>query len=118
MSEVAAEKLAQVKAYLKAYMDFKEQVDRFTALAEESREAVKALLGQEKPGTTWRFADLATVTITRGRVSEKLDRSKLAKAGVAAEVLDAATVRTEGAPSLRISAPEPEAVAQADGAGV
>jgi len=90
-----------------AYVGIQAKIAELEAEAEIQRAAIKELL-QGEPGKVWAFPGLATVAMVRGRVSERLDRAALAKAGVSVQVLDAATVRTEGAPSLRISAERPE----------
>lgn len=93
------------------YLALKAAIKAMDAQAEELRETiVHALAADGAPaGTTWEVPGVATVTVVSGRVSEKLDRARLAKAGVAADVLDAATVRTEGKPSMRITAADVEA---------
>lgn len=89
------------------YMGLKAQIDALEERKAAVRETIEQLLTGE-PGETWEFPGLATVTVVKGRVSEKLDRAKLARAGISADVLDEATVRTEGKPSLRITEPEEE----------
>lgn len=113
MSDVAdvADKAQATEAavdYVATYLALKDKIGRLEAEAAEAREAVGLLL-RGKPGTVWEFPGLGQVAVVKGRVSEKLDRAKLARAGVSAEVLDAATIRTEGEPSLRISAAKAEA---------
>lgn len=83
------------------YVALKRQIGELEDRADEARAAVAEILRGE-PGRVWEFPGLATVTVVKGRESEKLDRAKLARAGIAVEVLDAATVRTVGQPSLRI----------------
>ena len=105
---VVAEMLAV--DYVARYLGIKAKIAALEAEAKEAREAVATLL-QGEPGKEWAFAGIGTVAVVKGRVSEKLDRAALAAGGVAKALLDAATVRTEGEPSLRISAEKPKAEA-------
>lgn len=91
--------------YVGTYLALKSQIAGLEARADEARAAIAEALHVDgaEPGRAWKFEGLGTVTIVKGRVSEKLDRAKLARAGVAAEVLDAATVRIEGKPSMRVT---------------
>lgn len=100
------DKKAQAVEYIGTYLALKSQIAALEDRADEARSAVREILDTNvsKPGDKWVFEGLGKVEIVKGRVSEKLDRARLARAGVAAEVLDAATVRTEGEPSMRITA--------------
>jgi hypothetical protein len=101
MSDRAAE-------YVSEYLQLKKEVARLDARAEELRGQVIEALGPDgaAPGKVWTFEGVGTVTVVKGRSSERLDRGRLARAGVDPALLDAATVRTEGKPSMRINAPE------------
>jgi hypothetical protein len=59
-------------------------------------------------GKVWEFPGVGSVQKTKGRRSLKLNRAKLAKAGVSADVLDACTEVSGGAPVIRISAEDAE----------
>lgn len=107
VADVGQAELAAVD-FVATYVELKGRIAKLEAEAAEAREAVGQLL-QGEPGAEWEFPGLATVAVVKGRVSEKLDRAKLARAGVAPEVLDAATIRTEGEPSLRITAEKAKA---------
>jgi AcrR family transcriptional regulator len=98
LMQAAVEYITHYVSIMEQIRTRQEEAEHFRAAAIEALQAYTA-----EVGTEWRFPGLATVTKARGRVSEKLDRSKLAKAGVAAELLDAATIRTEGEPSVRIT---------------
>jgi hypothetical protein len=102
-----------------AYVALKARIAGLEAQADDAKAAVIEALRPDgaAPGKVWTFPGLATVAVVKGRVSERLDRAVLARAGVAAEVLDAATVRTEGAPTLRISAERAEDTRRAVGVG-
>lgn len=91
--------------YVGTYLALKAQIADLEIAAGEARQAaIEALQATTAaPGKQWVYEGLGTVQVVKGRVTEKLDRAKLARAGVAADVLDAATVRTEGEPSVRIS---------------
>lgn len=91
--------------YVGTYLALKAQIADLEADAGEARQAtIEALDALAKPpGTEWVYEGLGTVQVVKGRTTEKLDRTRLVRAGVSAEVLDAATVKTEGAPSVRIS---------------
>lgn len=90
--------------YVGTYLALKAQIADLEAKADEARSAVREILCPDgiKAGDKHVFPGLGRVEGVKGRVTEKLDRAKLARAGVAADVLDAATVRTEGEPSMRI----------------
>lgn len=92
--------------YVGTYLAIKRQIGELEEKAEEARKAVREILYPDgvSAGSRHIFEGLGTVEGVKGRVSEKLDRARLARAGIAPEVLDAATVRTEGEPSMRISA--------------
>jgi hypothetical protein len=92
--------------YVGTYLALKSQIADLEAQADEARSAVREILYPDgvKAGVKHAFAGLGNVEGVKGRVTEKLDRAKLARAGVAADVLDAATVRTEGEPTMRITA--------------
>jgi hypothetical protein len=100
------ESMAKAEVYVVAYLALQREIGVLEAKADEARAAVAEALRVEgeAPGRMWAFEGLGSVQVVKGRVSEKLDRARLARAGVAADVLDAATVRTEGKPSMRISA--------------
>lgn len=91
--------------YVGTYLALKHQIADLEVQAGEAREAAIESLDalNHPPGTEWVYEGLGVVQVVKGRVTEKLDRTRLARAGVSTEVLDAATVRTEGAPSVRIS---------------
>lgn len=99
---------AEASSYVREYLSVRAAIGKLDTLAEGLRERVIEALGPDgaAPGKVWTFDGIGTVSVVRGRVSEKLDRGRLARAGIAAEVLDAATVRTEGKPSMRINALE------------
>ena len=110
VTAMAQQAEVQAVQYVATYLGIKAKIAELEREADEARDAVGDLLRGE-PGKVWEFAGLGTVAVVKGRVSEKLDRAALARAGVAAEVLDAATVRTEGEPSLRISSEKRKAAA-------
>lgn len=95
--------------YVANYLALKAQIADLEVRAAVERQAAIEALDAERtaPGKTWVFEGLGTVAVVKGRVTEKLDRARLARAGVALAVLDAATVKTEGAPSVRISPMDP-----------
>lgn len=88
------------------YLAIKQKIAVHETEAEEKRREIVERLQPDgaPPGTFWSFDGIGRVDVVKGRVSEKLDRARLARAGVAADVLDAATVRTEGKATMRISA--------------
>lgn len=88
------------------YLALKAQIAGLEAEAAEAKQAACEMLGADtaEVGKTWEFPGIGTVVKTKGRRSEKLNRAKLAKAGVSAEVLDACTEVSEGEPVIRISA--------------
>ena len=87
------------------YRALKDQIAQLeTRLDAVKDELHEMLWNGEAPGHVWPFPGLGTVRVVSGRHTSKLDRAKLAKAGVAADVLDAATVETVGEPSLRVEA--------------
>ena len=98
------------------YLSLKRKIKELEEAAQEEKEEIRRdLFGSASvelpPGgeaLAWTYTT-GVVAVVKGRVSEKLDRVKLARAGVSGDVLDAATVRTEGEPSLRIMAPETDA---------
>lgn len=92
--------------YVATYVGLKAQIAGLEEKADEAKEAALEVLGADGApvGKVWEFPGLASVTVVKGRRTEKLNRTKLAKAGVAAEVLDACTDVTEGEPSVRIAA--------------
>lgn len=92
--------------HVATYVAIHAQIDALETQADEAKAAALEVLqtAAAPVGHVWSFPGLATVTKVAGRKTEKLDRARLAKAGVAAEVLDAATVKTEGEPSVRIAA--------------
>lgn len=53
--------------------------------------------------TTWEVGP-AKVTWVKGREKQSLDRGKLVRLGVTADILDKATVKSVGRPSIRIEA--------------
>lgn len=91
--------------YVGAYLALKAQIADLELKAVGARAAAIEALGAEgsTPGKQWVFEGLGIVSVVKGRVTEKLDRARLARAGVDPKVLDAATVRTEGAPTVRIA---------------
>lgn len=93
-----------VVGHVAEYRQLHEQIKGLEAQAEEAREAVCELLNTAGAvvGAQWKFPPIGVVKVAKGRVTEKLDRAALARAGVSAEVLDAATVRTEAKPTVRI----------------
>lgn len=100
---------SDVTARLKAYARLRHESEELAKRVDEERQAISKLLWHgEAPGTSWKFAGIATVSVVNGRSSEKLDRAVLARAGVSAELLDEATVRTGGKPVLRIMVAAPE----------
>lgn len=88
------------------YVALKAQIGELESQAAEAKDAaIAALQADGAPaGKTWQFPGVATVQVVKGRVTERLDRAILARFGVSAEILDKATIRTEGAPSIRITA--------------
>lgn len=97
--------------YIAAYLDRQRDIAALEKQAEELRESVIEALGPDgaEPGKVWGFEGVGTVSVVKGRQSEKLDRAKLVCAGVDPKLLDAATVRTEGKQSMRINAWKDEA---------
>lgn len=93
---------------LATYLGLKAQIAALEAEATEAKRAVCEMLGTEHQpvGKKWEFPGVGVVAVTKGRRSEKLNRAKLAKAGVSAEVLDACTEVSEGDPVIRITADE------------
>jgi hypothetical protein len=89
--------------YVAEYLGLKRQIAALETEAQNARDAVAEILHGE-PGKEWEFPGIGSVAVVKGRVSEKLDRSVLAAAGVSKDLLDAATIRSEGEPSLRITA--------------
>lgn len=103
---VAQPDMAVAVEHVGTYLALKAQIEALEERADEARAAVAEALrtADAEPGRTWTFEGLGTVQVVKGRVTEKLDRARLARHGVDPAVLDAATVRTEGKPSMRISA--------------
>lgn len=96
---------ADAVEYVADYLALKAQIADLEIRAAASRKlAVEALDAERSaPGKQWVFAGLGTVAVVKGRRTEKLSRTKLARAGVDPKVLDAATEVSESAPSVRIS---------------
>lgn len=92
--------------YIREYLALMAAVAALEVDAQLARQAVVDALHPDgaAPGTTWKFEGAGTVVVVKGRESVKLERAKLARAGVAAEVLDAATTTTVGKPGIRITA--------------
>jgi hypothetical protein len=90
------------------YLALKVQIAALEAEAAEAKRAACEMLGADTAavGKVWEFPGVGIVAKTKGRRSEKLNRTKLAKAGVSAEVLDACTDISEGDPIIRITADE------------
>lgn len=106
-AEVCSDAAAQVAIeYVANYLALKAQIATMEVRAAEERQAaIEALhVADEKPGKTWVYEGLGTVSIVTGRVTEKLDRAILARAGVDPALLDQATKQTRGDPSVRITA--------------
>lgn len=104
MSDVA-------RAWVQTYLSLQVDIAALEVKAQEARDSVVEALGPDgaEPGKVWSFEGVGTVSVVKGRQSERLDRAKLARAGVDPKLLDAATVRTEGKPSMRINAWKDEA---------
>lgn len=94
------------KDHVAEYLRLQREIATLKTRSEEVRTTIVEALSPDgaAPGKVWTFEGVGTVSVVKGRASETLDRAKLARAGVSAEVLDAATVRTEGKPSMRINA--------------
>lgn len=105
MAEVAGVIEAAVEP-VATYVDLKKRIAALEIEADAARDEVKAVLGTaDAPvGKTWTFPGIGSVLIAKGQTRSTIDPKRLAKAGVAKEVIDAATVTTEGAPSVRIAA--------------
>jgi hypothetical protein len=92
------------------YLALKAQIAALEAEAAEAKRAACEMLGTDaaEVGKVWEFPGVGSVQKTKGRRSLKLNRAKLAKAGVSADVLDACTEVSGGAPVIRISAEDAE----------
>lgn len=102
--EVEANVAAVAVEHVSSYRALQARIAGLEAEAKEHRQATETVLETAAfvPGACWEFPGIGVVRVVKGRVTEKLDRARLARAGVAAELLDAATVRVEGPPSVRI----------------
>lgn len=90
--------------HMGSYVALKQQIETLEADLKEAREdLIKTLfpLGPT-PGLSFDFPGLGTVSGQKGRVTEKLDRAVLAKAGVDPKLLDKATERKISDPMVRI----------------
>lgn len=90
--------------HMGAYVALKQQIDTLEDELAETRDILIKVLfpNGAAPGVSFGFEGLGTVTGMKGRVTEKLDRAVLAKAGVDPALLDKATERKESAPMVRI----------------
>lgn len=97
--------ISVAQAYVEDYLRCKRAIAALEIEAGTARAAVIETLATSfrQPGWTCVYEGVGTVSVVKGRVSEKLDRSRLARSGVSAEVLDGATTKTEGDPSVRIA---------------
>lgn len=88
------------------YVAIKKQIAKLEIEADAARDEVKAVLRTDDApvGKSWEFPGIGSVLIAKGRVTTRIDPTRLAKAGVAKEVIEAATITTEGQPSVRIAA--------------
>lgn len=100
------QKIQAAVEHVGTYLALKAQIAGLEAEADVAKAAACEALetASEAPGKTWDFPGLGEVQIVKGRLTEKLDRAVLARAGVDPALLDKATVRTEGKPSVRITA--------------
>src|SRR5688572_17132258 len=82
------------------YIGLQAQIDVLQAEQAEERAAIMSLLFPEgvKAGVSHKYAGLGEVCGVKGQTRSKLERAELAKRGVSAEDLDAATTVTESAP--------------------
>lgn len=109
VAEAPNELLQVAVEHMGTYVALKQQIDDLQDKLADARETLIEVLYPDGPevGQDFDFPGLGSVVVAKGRVTEKLDRAVLARAGVDPKLLDSATERKEGDPSVRITVDAP-----------
>lgn len=88
---------------VKQYLELQAEASDIEAKKKLLRDKILGQVGPDsEAGSVWHYGG-AKLEMCKGRISKKLDRKQLVLAGITKDVLDDATVTTEGNPSLRIT---------------
>lgn len=93
------------------YLGLKEAMEELKEQSEGVRQQIRDYMDTDTSHEGPYEFDTVVVSPVKGRVTKKLDRKKLVQLGISAALLDAGTIITEGAPSIRISRPKVEEAA-------
>lgn len=94
-------------ALAREYLSLKSSIKLLETQADEVRARLQAAVGFETitEQKVWEYPDEGVrVSWVKGRVTERLDRSKLVQAGVTKDQLEKGTIRQQFPPSMRVVA--------------